>query len=179
MIEAAGKHSPYLKDLWLGVVWGDSNLIRKARNACVFEGEYFSLDKEKPKWIGKIQETAHLYNSCMNNSISDLSEVKINTDGASKGNSGKGGVGFIIRDNGRNVLRTMSIGMGIGTSFAAECTSIVKWVACTTSNGWLVLLQMAGRWLGLRLTLLLLQWLSTQARFLGVLRMNGLKLEEI
>ncbi|KAF6160818.1 hypothetical protein GIB67_036019 [Kingdonia uniflora] len=167
MIEAAGKHSPYLKDLWLGVVWGDSNLIRKARNACVFEGNISLLIKRSPSGL-----------SCFWK-LPEEGEVKINTDGASKGNSGKGGVGFIIRDNGRNVLRTMSIGMGIGTSFAAECTSIVKWVACTTSNGWLVLLQMAGRWLGLRLTLLLLQWLSTQARFLGVLRMNGLKLEEI
>ncbi|KAF6153940.1 hypothetical protein GIB67_023717 [Kingdonia uniflora] len=63
-------------------------------------------------------------------------EVKINTDGASKGNSGKGGAGFIIRNSRGVVLRTSAIGLGTVTSYMAECVALVQGLATAASNGW-------------------------------------------
>ncbi|KAF6143348.1 hypothetical protein GIB67_001292 [Kingdonia uniflora] len=60
------------------------------------------------------------------------------SDGAAKGNSGKGGTGFIIGDKDGEVLRTDVVGLGITTSFMAECKVIVEAVACSALNGWMV-----------------------------------------
>ncbi|KAF6168035.1 hypothetical protein GIB67_011420 [Kingdonia uniflora] len=65
-------------------------------------------------------------------------EVKINSDGLSRGNPRKGGVGFIIRDHNGTVLRTYSKGLGTVTSYMAECSALLQGLQDATSNGWLI-----------------------------------------
>ncbi|KAF6158767.1 hypothetical protein GIB67_040281 [Kingdonia uniflora] len=48
-------------------------------------------------------------------------EIKINTDGAARGNPGKGGIGCIFRDSDNKVLGSLSQGLGLVTNYRAEC----------------------------------------------------------
>ncbi|KAF6170149.1 hypothetical protein GIB67_038682 [Kingdonia uniflora] len=158
--------SPYLKDLWIGDIWGGTSLIWLARNNSIFEEKSFSLDQEKRKWYKQLHETALLSQGCMNNSLADLSilhkigvplhpgkwlkvfscfwelpnhdEIKINTDGVARGNPGKGGIGCIFRDSEGKVLDTLTQGLGLVTNYMAECKAIIKEVELTASNGWLI-----------------------------------------
>ncbi|KAF6161271.1 hypothetical protein GIB67_009158 [Kingdonia uniflora] len=130
MVNVANKKSANLKDLRMGAVWRGTNLIWSARKACLFDEENITTKKEQTKWNNRIQETAFL--------SKPYGEVKNNSDGASKGNPGKGGVGYIIRDNQGNVLRTCLLGLGVVTSYKAECRAIVEGKACAASNGWLL-----------------------------------------
>ncbi|KAF6169370.1 hypothetical protein GIB67_016540 [Kingdonia uniflora] len=59
-------------------------------------------------------------------------------DGASKGNPGRGSLGFIIRGFDGKVLWTGAMGLGVTTSFFAECRAIIQGVECAASNGCLV-----------------------------------------
>ncbi|KAF6150914.1 hypothetical protein GIB67_000080 [Kingdonia uniflora] len=164
VLRAADKLSPYLKDLWLGAIWGGSNLIWQARNDHLYEEVTMDIEKEKTKWLSRIQETAYLSKAVMNNTQNDLSiihslrvpchprndtnvrscfwnlpeegEVKINTDGESKGNPGKGGSGFIIRNSRGVIIRTMAMGLVIVASYMVECMALVHGLACAASNGW-------------------------------------------
>ncbi|KAF6148117.1 hypothetical protein GIB67_011892 [Kingdonia uniflora] len=141
--------SPYLKDLWFGAVWGGTNLIWLARNNNIFEEKSFSLDQEKRKWYKQIYETAMLTRGCMNNSLADLSflhkielpnhgEIKINTDGAARGNPRKGSIGCIFRDSEGKILGSFAQGLGLVSNYTAECMEIIKGVDLAASNGWLI-----------------------------------------
>ncbi|KAF6164919.1 hypothetical protein GIB67_017122 [Kingdonia uniflora] len=124
------------------------------------------MDNLKRGLLSKIKDTAFLSKATMYNSMKDLSilhslnidlhpkkipvikscyweppsagEVRITSDGASRGNPGKGGTGFIIRNHLGAILRTFSVGMGTVTSFMAECNALVQGLQCAASNGWLV-----------------------------------------
>ncbi|KAF6172483.1 hypothetical protein GIB67_006996 [Kingdonia uniflora] len=56
--------------------------------------------------------------------LPNIGEVKINSDGSSRGNPGKWGVRFIIRDHTGTFLRTCSQGLGNVTSYMAECSAL-------------------------------------------------------
>ncbi|KAF6141226.1 hypothetical protein GIB67_024310 [Kingdonia uniflora] len=67
-----------------------------------------------------------------------IGEIKINTDGAAKGNPGKGGIGCIYRDCNGNVLGTLAKGLGLVSNFIAECEPIIHGVEYAASFGWLI-----------------------------------------
>ncbi|KAF6160461.1 hypothetical protein GIB67_019230 [Kingdonia uniflora] len=122
----------YLKDLWIGVLWGGTKLIWHTRNKKTFEDHIITLDKEKRKWIKLLHDTAFLSKGCMNG------EIKINTDGATRGNPGKGGIDCIFRYCKGNELGTLAKGIGLVTNYTAECQAIIHGVASAASNGWLI-----------------------------------------
>ncbi|KAF6169563.1 hypothetical protein GIB67_000836 [Kingdonia uniflora] len=115
--------SPYLKDLWIGAVWGGTNLILLARNNSIFEEQSFSLNQEKRKWHNQL----HLPNH---------GEIKINTDGAARGNPGKGGIGCIFRESEGKFLGSFAQGLGLVSNNTVECKAIIKGVDLAASNGW-------------------------------------------
>ncbi|KAF6171440.1 hypothetical protein GIB67_031766 [Kingdonia uniflora] len=163
---AGNSMSPYLKDLWTGAVWHGSNLIWQARNKCLFEDLKFTLANEKRKWLIQIHDSVVLSTGLIFNNQSDLGilhrlgvavhpnkhplakscfwelprigEIKINTDGAAKGNLGKGGIGCIFRDCNGNVLGTLSKGLGLVTNFMAKCEAIIHGVEFAALFGWLI-----------------------------------------
>ncbi|KAF6162593.1 hypothetical protein GIB67_003139 [Kingdonia uniflora] len=166
LLEVGDTMSPYLKDLWIGAIWGGANLIWHARSKRIFEKQIYTLDKEKGKWNKQIHENAFLSNGYMLNSQSDLGilhslgvplhpskhivvksyfwelpqqgEIKINTDGVAKGNPVKESIGYIFRDSDGKVLGTLSKGLGLVTNYMAECRAIIHGVESAASNGWLI-----------------------------------------
>ncbi|KAF6156545.1 hypothetical protein GIB67_000010 [Kingdonia uniflora] len=166
LLEVGDTMSPYLKDLWIGAIWGETNLIWHVRNKKIFEEQIYTLDKEKRKWNKQIHGNAFLFNGYMLNSQSDLGilhslgvplhpsnhivvkscfgelpqqgEIKINTDRAARGNPGKKGICCIFRDNDGKVLGTLSKGLGMVTKYTAECKTIIQGVESAASNGWLI-----------------------------------------
>ncbi|KAF6148922.1 hypothetical protein GIB67_014293 [Kingdonia uniflora] len=140
--------------------------VNGAFEAIRTKGPNVSFTKEKSKWINQIHETAMLSTSLMHNSLSDLGilrclgvavhsckhpmvkscywehprigEIKINTDGATKGNPRKGGIGCIFRDCNGCVLGTLSKGLGLVANFMAECEAIIHGVEHTASFDWLI-----------------------------------------
>ncbi|KAF6169567.1 hypothetical protein GIB67_000840 [Kingdonia uniflora] len=158
--------SPYLKDLWIGAIWGGTKLIWHARNKKTFKDHIITMDKKKRKWSKLFHDTAFLSKGRMYNNQSNLGilrslglplhpsksaviktcswelpgkgEIKINTDGAARGNLGKGGIGCIFRDCKGNVLGTLAKGLGLVTNYTAECQAIIHEVASAASNGWLI-----------------------------------------
>ncbi|KAF6158118.1 hypothetical protein GIB67_014912 [Kingdonia uniflora] len=65
-------------------------------------------------------------------------EIKINTDGAARGNPGKGGIGCNFRDSEGKVLGSLVQGLGLVINYTAECKAIIKGVELAASNGWLI-----------------------------------------
>ncbi|KAF6165368.1 hypothetical protein GIB67_018812 [Kingdonia uniflora] len=70
--------------------------------------------------------------------LPEVGEIKVNTDGAAKGNPSKGGTGFIIRNHRGAVLMTVAMGLGLETSYMAECTALIQGLAMAASNGWVI-----------------------------------------
>ncbi|KAF5178256.1 hypothetical protein FRX31_032156, partial [Thalictrum thalictroides] len=62
--------------------------------------------------------------------------VKVNTDGASRGNPGQAGWGLIFRNNKCEVLGTGYGGLGIATNFFAESAAIVEALRIAIEKGW-------------------------------------------
>ncbi|KAF6174009.1 hypothetical protein GIB67_039960 [Kingdonia uniflora] len=165
-LRAGKKISPYLKGLWTGAAWGGSYLIWKACNNCLYKDLNVSLANEKRKWINQIQDSTVLSTSLMHINQTDLGilhclgvvvhsckhpllkscfwelprirEIKINTDGAAKGNPGKGGIGCIFCDCNSKVMGTLSKGLGLVTNFMAECEAIILGVEHAASLCWLI-----------------------------------------
>ncbi|KAF6172062.1 hypothetical protein GIB67_029480 [Kingdonia uniflora] len=65
-------------------------------------------------------------------------EIKINIDGAARGNPGKGSIGCIFRDSKGKILGSFAQGLGLVSNYTAECKVIIKWVDLVASNGWLI-----------------------------------------
>ncbi|KAF9624935.1 hypothetical protein IFM89_015655 [Coptis chinensis] len=65
-----------------------------------------------------------------------IAQVKLNTDGAARGNPGPGGFGVSFRDHIGNFLYVMGGGLGNTTCYLAECTTIVEGVEVALSRGW-------------------------------------------
>ncbi|KAF6163956.1 hypothetical protein GIB67_041204 [Kingdonia uniflora] len=159
--KAGDSMSPYLKDLWTGAVWGGSNLIWQDHNKCHFEDQVYTLANDKRKWLKQIHDSAVLSTGLMFNNHSDLGilhhlgvavqssknplvksffwvlprigEIKINTNGAAKGNPGKGGIGCIFHDSNGNVLGTLSKSLGLVTNYMEECEAIIHGVEYAAS----------------------------------------------
>ncbi|KAF6145553.1 hypothetical protein GIB67_037586 [Kingdonia uniflora] len=149
-----------------GWIVGDGNDIDLWRdNWCHQRPLKDLIDSNDIPWhCFKDKETAYLSKAVMNNTTKDFSilyclrvpchprqdinvrscfwnlpeegEVKINSDGASKGNPGKGGAGVIIRNCRGAIFQTMMVGLGNVTSYMAECMTLVQGQACAASNGW-------------------------------------------
>ncbi|KAF6145199.1 hypothetical protein GIB67_041394 [Kingdonia uniflora] len=150
----------------LGAVWGGSSLIWQTRNNCLYKDLNFSLAIVKRQWLKWIQDCAALSTSLLFNTQIELGilhclgvdvhaskhplvkscywelprigEIKINTDGAAKGNPGKGGIGCIYRDCNGNVLGTLAKGLRLVSNFIAECEAIIHGVEYAASFGWLI-----------------------------------------
>ncbi|KAF6172407.1 hypothetical protein GIB67_025912 [Kingdonia uniflora] len=125
-----------------------------------------TLANEKRKWIKQIRETVVLSSGFMYNNQTDMSivhclgvavrpcyhpmvksyfwelpqkdEIKINTDGAARGNHGKGGIGCIFRNSDGKVLGSLLKGLGLVTNYMAECEAIIHGVDYAASVGWLI-----------------------------------------
>ncbi|KAF5195065.1 hypothetical protein FRX31_015349, partial [Thalictrum thalictroides] len=69
----------------------------------------------------------------------DFGFIKLNCDGAAKGNPGPAGVGVVYRDDHGNVIGALSMGMGATTSFCAECEAIMQGVEWALRNNWTML----------------------------------------
>ncbi|KAF6176409.1 hypothetical protein GIB67_010857 [Kingdonia uniflora] len=67
-----------------------------------------------------------------------IGKIKINTDGAAKGNPGKRGIGCIFCDCKYKVMGTLSKGLGLVTNFMVECEAIILGVEHAASFGWLI-----------------------------------------
>ncbi|KAF6143723.1 hypothetical protein GIB67_030613 [Kingdonia uniflora] len=143
-LRAGSLMSPYLRDLWTGAVWGGSSLIWQACNNCLYEDLNFSLAIVKRQWLKRIQDCAALSTSLILLvkscywELPRIGEIKINTDGAAKGNPGKGGIGCIYRDCNGNVLGTLAKGPGLVSNFMAECEAIIHGVEYAALFGWLI-----------------------------------------
>ncbi|KAF6168172.1 hypothetical protein GIB67_011557 [Kingdonia uniflora] len=166
LLATADKSSAYIKDLWIGTVWGGSFILRSSRNNVFFDDAMITMPKIKKDLLSHIRDTTHLSQSHMKNCVGDLSvlhnlqavlhskkiqhikscywklprvgEVKINSDDSSRGNPRKGGVGFIIRDHNGTVLRAHSKGLGDVTCYMAECSTLLQGLQDAASNRWLI-----------------------------------------
>ncbi|KAF6157144.1 hypothetical protein GIB67_041605 [Kingdonia uniflora] len=65
-------------------------------------------------------------------------EIKLNIDGAARGNPGKGGIGCIFGNCDGKVLGSLSKGLGPVTNYMAECEAIIHGVDYTALVGWLI-----------------------------------------
>ncbi|KAF6159579.1 hypothetical protein GIB67_010001, partial [Kingdonia uniflora] len=143
-LRAGSLMSPYLRDLWTGAVWGGSSQIWQACNNCLYEDLNFSLAIVKRQWLKRIQDCAALSTSLILLvkscywELPRIGEIKINTDGAAKGNPGKGGIGCIYRDCNGNVLGTLAKGPGLVSNFMDECEAIIHGVEYAALFGWLI-----------------------------------------
>ncbi|KAF6168278.1 hypothetical protein GIB67_014513 [Kingdonia uniflora] len=72
LLLAGDTMSPYLKDLWIGAIWGGTKLIWHARNKKTFEDCIITLDKEKRKWSKLFHDTAFLSKGRIYNNQSDF-----------------------------------------------------------------------------------------------------------
>ncbi|KAF5185244.1 Ribonuclease h domain [Thalictrum thalictroides] len=62
--------------------------------------------------------------------------MKINVDGASRGNPGKAGWGAIFRNSRNEVCLTVCKGMGIASNFMSELQGIVESIEMRLARGW-------------------------------------------
>ncbi|KAF6137594.1 hypothetical protein GIB67_007452 [Kingdonia uniflora] len=164
MLQKSLSFRSYLGDLWLRGVWGVCLTIWKARNGCIFDNVMWNEQTMKRQILNAIQDTATLSVGSMQNCIFDLQiiaklgvlskvrkpsrvrsvywslpesgEVKINTDGATLGNQGKGESGAIFRAPDGEVLGAISVELPIVTSFIAECSAIIESLEHCSSMGW-------------------------------------------
>ncbi|KAF6155318.1 hypothetical protein GIB67_019844 [Kingdonia uniflora] len=126
MIKAADNKSSYMKDLWIGSILG----------GCLYNTQEDLNTIHGLRVSGRPRKET-LIKSCFWE-LPSMGEVKINTDGESKGNLGKGGVGYIIKNCEGAVLWAGAKGLGTTTSFLAKCQVIIQGVKGPASNGWLV-----------------------------------------
>ncbi|KAF9600512.1 hypothetical protein IFM89_009961 [Coptis chinensis] len=63
-------------------------------------------------------------------------QLKLNTDGASRGNPGNAGWGVVFRNQLGVVVGTLVGGLGVATSYEAERTAIVEGMNMAITKGW-------------------------------------------
>ncbi|KAF9596182.1 hypothetical protein IFM89_007500 [Coptis chinensis] len=63
--------------------------------------------------------------------------IKVNTDGASRGNPGNAGWAAVYRDHNGIVIGTYVGGLGVATNYEAKSTAIVEGIAKAIEQGWL------------------------------------------
>ncbi|KAF6170694.1 hypothetical protein GIB67_015646 [Kingdonia uniflora] len=136
--KAGDTMSPYLKDLWIGAIWGGTKLIWHARSKKIFEDHIITLDKEKRNLGAPLHPSKRTDIKSCSWELPRKGEIKINADGVARGNPGKGGIGYIFKDCKGNVLDTLTKGLGLVTNYTAECQAIINGVASVASNGWLI-----------------------------------------
>ncbi|KAF6163796.1 hypothetical protein GIB67_016136 [Kingdonia uniflora] len=130
LLLAGDTMSPYLKDFWIGAIWGGTKLIWHARNKKIFEDHIITLDKEKRKWSKLFHDTAFLSKGRRVKSRSiwmgqlGIIPVKVEL------------VAFL--EIVRVTCLVLTKGLGMVTNYTAECQAIIHGVASTASNGWLI-----------------------------------------
>ncbi|KAF9620424.1 hypothetical protein IFM89_012601 [Coptis chinensis] len=62
--------------------------------------------------------------------------MKMNTDGAARGNPGIAGWGVVFRDHDGTVKGTYIGGIGVATNYVAECTSIIEGINLAIQQWW-------------------------------------------
>ncbi|KAF9594868.1 hypothetical protein IFM89_035029 [Coptis chinensis] len=63
--------------------------------------------------------------------------IKVNTDGASRGNPGNAGWAAMYRDHNGTVIGTYVGGLGVRMNYEAKSTAIVEGIAKAIEQGWL------------------------------------------
>ncbi|KAF9605181.1 hypothetical protein IFM89_014294 [Coptis chinensis] len=157
--------SPFLKQLWTVAVSGGMVAIWKVRNRAHFEGrtptlQYCFNQIRKEIHIAATLSTAHTHNSLQELEITRTwglsmrpttaprvqqgiwlppayGQIKINTDGAAKGNPGQAGYGSAFKDQDGNFLLIRGKGLDEATSFWAESIGILESVEIAIEKGWL------------------------------------------
>ncbi|KAF6143229.1 hypothetical protein GIB67_039012 [Kingdonia uniflora] len=99
LILASDTMSPYLKDLWIGAIWG-GRMYNNQSDLGILRSLGVPLHPSKSTVI----------KSC-SWELPRKGEIKINTDGAARGNLGKGGIGCIFKDCKGNVFGTLAKGL--------------------------------------------------------------------
>ncbi|KAF9608249.1 hypothetical protein IFM89_008534 [Coptis chinensis] len=62
--------------------------------------------------------------------------IKINTDGSSLGNPGNSGWGSVFQDHLGRIVLTLSKGLGLSTSYWAECCAILESMEMAVTRDW-------------------------------------------
>ncbi|OVA03982.1 Ribonuclease H domain [Macleaya cordata] len=152
--------SQAVNQIWFVAVMSTMVEIWKARNRAIFDEVTPSLPKIKITVLNTIRSSAIRIKGNMFNSVEELcilstlgigsrpimtqkiikcrwippplDFVKINCDGAARGNPGPAGAGIIVRDFKSATIVSISQGLGISSNFMAEVSAIIlgiEWAA--------------------------------------------------
>ncbi|KAF6146436.1 hypothetical protein GIB67_037736 [Kingdonia uniflora] len=166
-LDACSHLSHYISDPWKAAVFNMIYLLWTIRNEAVFEGLEPKSYPLKVKLLTAIKDSAAFSSNFMNNNGMELSivatlgvptearpiprvqsciwilpwfdEYKINCDGSATGNPGKAGIGAAARNHLGIVLGVLTKGLGITSSYYAECEAIIEVLSWAVIKGWLKL----------------------------------------
>ncbi|KAF9588669.1 hypothetical protein IFM89_014390 [Coptis chinensis] len=68
--------------------------------------------------------------------LPERNTIKINCDGAAKGNPGNAGLGVVYRNSSGDFMLVMWRKLGINTNYLAECLTILEGIECAVQRGW-------------------------------------------
>ncbi|KAF6162807.1 hypothetical protein GIB67_029076 [Kingdonia uniflora] len=164
ILERGKSSSPYIKDLWVAMVFSICSNVWNARNKWHSDGFKIAIHKIMLNILMNIADAAHLSQHTMNNTVHDLkiiktlnvqckprkhsniescrwllpkaNEVKIYCDGSVMGNPGPAGIGMMYKNNTGEVLGTFSKSIGQATNYIAEITTIISGVQRVVARGW-------------------------------------------
>ncbi|KAF5191552.1 hypothetical protein FRX31_018863 [Thalictrum thalictroides] len=155
------RSSSLIKDLWNVGVMATMVELWKGRNIVAFQNIGFNDGKVRGdvrKWLRCAHKLSGGSNYSVDNTVMNKLNlslkwdkaptvklcrwypprppfVKLNTDGASRGNPGTAGLGAVIRDYEGNVLSAVCQGLHPMTNFLAECWAIVVGLEWAASQG--------------------------------------------
>ncbi|KAH0757310.1 hypothetical protein KY290_020803 [Solanum tuberosum] len=144
------KASPKLPEVYraipaiiLWTIWKRRNVIKHGSNISYEEmvnqvvGVVRQLIKQKYPWIKRIEWSwleiiiriecykPKLHYISVTWKSPDITRIKCNTDGASRGNPCLSSFGYCLRDSKEDLLFAKSRGIGIATNMEAECLAIL------------------------------------------------------
>ncbi|KAF9599112.1 hypothetical protein IFM89_035391 [Coptis chinensis] len=164
LIKAKRLASPLIRELWTSAVLSMLVAIWKMRNSQRYNDSSFSSGHIRKQVRKGIQTTGRLSKSHMYNTVAELAilhsldieckpkpfsaiqqvnwyppeqgVIKINCDGCSLGNLGRGGAGLTIRDYQSNLLGILAQGLGVVTNYEAESIALVLVAESAIALGW-------------------------------------------
>ncbi|KAF5187370.1 hypothetical protein FRX31_023043 [Thalictrum thalictroides] len=159
------KHSLLIRTLWQAAVVGIAVSLWRNRNKIVFDGGRsneawlkmevrrhicFADRVTKGGFTGSSREEDILARWGLAARVEELKlrkeckwyppealVIKINCDGASKGNPGQAGLGCVFRDCHGFFLLVKAKGIGFATNYEAECGAIMEGLEEAVKRGWL------------------------------------------
>ncbi|KAF6155448.1 hypothetical protein GIB67_019974 [Kingdonia uniflora] len=154
--------SPLLRDLWIAAVWSTCKLIWSARNAAIFDEEFWQISDMKKKIVCTVRKDVFLTTAEFHNIVADLEVVKALRVSARcckasririvvrrlperEGRLKSTLMGLLLAIQGREVLvlwpegvviSVVAEGLGIVTRFFAECCAVLDSLELVASFGW-------------------------------------------